>query len=31
MVAVIENYAVAGGKLQVPAALQPYLGGATEL
>ena len=31
MVALIENYAEADGKLQIPAALQPYLGGVTEL
>lgn len=31
MVAVIENYATAHGKLQVPTVLQQYLGGATEL
>ncbi len=31
MVAVIENYAEPDGKLKVPAVLQPYLGGATEL
>lgn len=31
MVAVIENYAEKDGKLKVPKALRPYLGGATEL
>ena len=31
MVAVMENYAEKDGKLKVPTALQPYLGGATEL
>ena len=31
MVAVIENYATAGGKLRIPEALRPYLGGKTEL
>lgn len=31
LVAVIENYATAGGKLTVPTALQPYLDGRTEL
>lgn len=31
MVALIENYAEKDGKLKVPAALQPYLGGVTEL
>ncbi len=31
MVAVIENYAQKDGKLKVPAALKPYLGGADEL
>lgn len=31
MVAVIENYATDGGKLTVPEALRPYLGGKTEL
>lgn len=31
LVALIENFATADGKLQVPAALQPYLDGATEL
>ena len=31
LVALIENFASAGGKLKVPAALQPYLDGATEL
>lgn len=31
LVAVIENYATAGGKLTVPTVLQPYLDGRTEL
>lgn len=31
MVAVIENYATEGGKLTVPTALRPYLGGKEEL
>lgn len=31
LVALIENYAEPDGKLQVPAVLQPYLGGVTEL
>ena len=31
LVALIENFATAGGKLKVPVALQPYLDGATEL
>ena len=31
MVALIENYAEPDGKLKVPAVLQPYLGGVTEL
>lgn len=31
MVALIENYAEADGKLHIPAVLQPYLGGATEI
>lgn len=31
MVAVIENYATENGKLKVPAVLQPYLNGATEI
>ena len=31
MVAVIENYAVSGGKLKVPEALRPYLGGRSEI
>ena len=31
LVALIENFASAGGKLKVPVALQPYLDGATEL
>lgn len=31
MVAVIENYAQKDGKLRVPAVLQPYLNGATEI
>ncbi|MBR3248967.1 serine--tRNA ligase [Candidatus Saccharibacteria bacterium] len=31
MVAVIENYAVSGGKLKVPEVLKPYLGGKEEI
>lgn len=31
MVVVLENYAKMGEKLQIPAALQPYLGGKSEL
>ena len=31
LVALIENFATENGKLRVPAALQPYLDGATEL
>lgn len=31
MVALIENYAEPDGKLKIPAVLQPYLGGVTEL
>lgn len=31
MVAFIENYAEADGKLHIPKVLQPYLGGATEI
>ena len=31
LVAFIENYAEPDGKLRIPAVLQPYLGGATEL
>lgn len=31
MVAVLENYATEGGKLQVPEALRPYLGNRTEI
>lgn len=31
LVALIENYAEPDGKLQIPAVLQPYLGGVTEL
>ncbi|MBQ6394191.1 serine--tRNA ligase [Candidatus Saccharibacteria bacterium] len=31
MVAVLENYAVAGGKMQVPEVLRPYLGGRKEI
>ena len=31
MVAVIENYAKADGKLTVPEVLRPYLNGATEI
>jgi len=31
MVAVLENYAVPGGKMQVPEALRPYLGGREEI
>ena len=31
LVAVIENYQRADGSVAVPAALQPYLGGLTEL
>ena len=31
MMVVIENYAEKDGKLKVPAELQPYLGGVTEL
>lgn len=31
MVAVIENYATEGGKLQLPKVLQPYFNGATEI
>ena len=31
MVAVIENYATAGGKLKVPEALKPYLGNKEEI
>lgn len=31
LVALIENYAEPDGKLRIPAVLQPYLGGATEL
>ena len=31
MVAVIENYAVAGGKMKVPEVLKPYLGGKDEI
>lgn len=31
LVALIENFASEGGKLKVPAALQPYLDGATEI
>ena len=27
MIAVLENYQQAGGKIAVPAALQPYIGG----